>query len=164
MKYLFVIVFVMMFALFGKELGYTDRSPLYTHMTYMFQHAGVVHLITNTIAFIGMFHALQRFVNKWIVMLSMLTLGFVASFLSMYEIPTVGASSMIYIMIGMYIGMTSLDRRIKIVDTRKYLLFIVCVAVGLLVSLLKQNSNFFLHLYSLLFGFIASVPLALKKA
>lgn len=70
---------------------------------------------------------------------------------------------MIYAMIGIYIGITSISRRIKIADTRKYLLFIVRVAVGLLTSLLRPNSNSLVHLWSLAFGFITSLPLALRK-
>jgi len=158
MKYLFVAVFVVVFVLFGLELGYTNHSPLYTHFTYMFQHAGIVHLLLNSVAFIGMFHALRKFVGRWAIVASILLCGFVASFLSAKVVPTVGASSMIYAMIGIYVGVTLLSPKIRIADTRKYLLFISCVAAGLLVSLFKSNSNFLVHVYSLTLGFVASLP------
>ncbi len=157
MKYLFILSFIVVFALFGLELGYADGSPFYTHFTYMFQHAGLVHLIINSIAFIGMFHSMRRFAGKWYIVVSMLSCGFAASFLSAHEIPTVGASAIIYAMIGMYIGITSFSPRVKIADPRKYLLFITCVVMGLLVSLLRQNSNFLVHLWSLILGLFASL-------
>ncbi len=77
--------------------------------------------------------------------------------------PTVGASSMIYAMIGIYLGIILVNRKIKIVDTRKYLLFVLYICIGLAVSLLKPSSNFFAHAYSLFFGFIASMPKALRR-
>lgn len=164
MKYLFVIVFIVTHCLFGLELGYTTNSPLYTHFTYMFQHASVVHLVLNSIAFISMFHILQRLIKRWYIVVSMVLCGFVASFLSVKAIPTVGASAMVYAMIGTYVGLTLLSPQIKIADTRKYLLFISCVGLGLLASLLNVNSNFLVHLYSLILGVVISTPAALKRA
>ena len=160
MKYLFILVFVLAYILFGTELGYTVTSPFYTHLTYMLQHSTIIHLVINSIAFIAVFNNLQKWVNKWLIAGIMTLSGFIASFLSQYEIPTVGASSMIYGMIGMYISITLFSKQIKIANTRKYLLFLTCIGIGLLVSLLKNNSNFFVHLYSLVIGFVLSVPLS----
>ncbi len=163
MKYLFVVIFVAVFILFDTDLGYICRSPLHTHFTYMFQHAGLVHLILNSLAFIAVFHSLSRLVNRWIIISVSLSCGFAASFLSTTNIPTVGASSMVYAMIGLYIATTLLNRKIKITDTRKYLLFISCVLIGLIVSALNPSSNFLVHVYSLVFGFVAAAPLSFKK-
>lgn len=162
MKYLFVAAFIAVYLFYGLELGYANHSPFHTHLTYMFQHASVMHLALNSIAFIGMFHALRKFIGRWRIAAAILLCGFAASSMSVKAIPTVGASSMIYAMIGMYVGMTLLCPQIKIADTRKYLLFISCVGIGLLVSLLKANSNFLVHVYSLAMGFAVSVPFALR--
>lgn len=164
MKYLFVITFVVTYYVFGLELGYVSHSSLCTHLTYMFQHASIMHLVLNSIAFISIFHILQRLLKKRYIVVSMVLCGFVASFLSAKAIPTVGASSMVYAMIGTYIGLTSLCSQIKIADTRKYLLFMSCVGLGLLVSLLNPNSNSLVHLYSLILGVVISIPVVLKRA
>ncbi len=66
---------------------------------------------------------------------------------------------MIYAMVGIYVGITLFRTSVKIADTRKYLLFIVCVIVGLSASLLRPNSNFLVHFWSLIFGFISSLPI-----
>ncbi|MFV0587069.1 rhomboid family intramembrane serine protease [Bacteroides reticulotermitis] len=163
MKYIFILIFLITYCSWGLELGYTTSSPLWTHLTYMFQHSGIMHLTINSVAFIIVFHGLQKILNVWTIVILMLLCGFAASFLSMYDIPTVGASSMIYAMIGLDIGLTLFCRQIRIANTRRYLLFLFCLVFTLLVSLLKQNSNFFIHLYSLILGVIVSLPLSSRK-
>ena len=161
MKYIYVLIFSIVFILFGVEIGYTNQSPLYTHFTYMFQHSGVVHFLINSFAFIGMFRTMEKFVNKWVLSASIITVSFASSFMSMYNIPTVGASAMIYAMIGMFIGITIFRKNIRIADTKKYLLFLFVVLLSLTASFFKHNSNFYLHLASLISGFITSIPISI---
>jgi membrane associated rhomboid family serine protease len=163
MKYIFIFVFILTFTLFGTSIGYTKVSPLYTHLTYMFQHAGIVHLAMNSLAFIGMFRTLEKFISKWTLSLLVTTISFVSSFISMYDIPTVGASAMIYSMIGIFIGITTFCTHIKIANIKKYLLFISVIAISLTISLFKSNSNFILHLISMAVGVITSIPISLYK-
>jgi membrane associated rhomboid family serine protease len=129
----------------------------------MFQHAGIVHLIVNSLAFIGMFRVLEKFVNRWYISVSAVLIAFMMSFLSMYDIPTVGASAMVYVMIGIYISVTQLYDNIKIVNRKKYILFLLCVAVSLIVSYFKPQSNFFLHAFSLLMGISCGVAFSIYE-
>lgn len=163
MKYLFVLIFIFVFILFGLNLGYTATSPLQTHITYMFQHAGIIHLIINSLAFISMFRQVEKHLNKYLLSTLIILCGFISSFLAMYQIPTVGSSSMVYAMLGIYLGLITFSDKIKIADTRKFLLFISCIIVVLSVSYFKHNSNFLIHIYSLLIGFIISIPISLSK-
>ncbi|MDR0823889.1 MAG: rhomboid family intramembrane serine protease [Prevotella sp.] len=161
MKYIYVLIFIIVFVFCGLELGYTNQSPLYTHFTYMFQHSGVVHLIINSLAFTGMFRTMEKFVNMWILSASIIAVSFAASFIAMYDIPTVGASAMIYAMFGLFFGMTIYSKNIKIADTKKYLLFLSVVLISLIISFFKHNSNFVLHLSSMIVGFIISIPISI---
>lgn len=156
-KYIFVLLFIVVYCVFGLELGYTTSSPFYTHITYMFQHSGIIHLAFNSIAFIAIFYNLQKVVNTWIIIASILICGFGASFMSMYDIPTVGASSMVYAMVGIDIGMTLFCKQIKIANTRRYLLFICTFLFCLSLSAVLHNSNFLVHIYSFIFGFIIGI-------
>ena len=52
MKYIFVLTFFIVFFTFDKSIGYTNTSPIWTHFTYMFQHANIIHLGINSLAFI----------------------------------------------------------------------------------------------------------------
>lgn len=162
-KYIFVLLFLIVYYQFDLELGYTTTSMFYTHITYMFQHSGIIHLLFNSFAFIVMFYNMQKLMNTWVIIISILVCGFAASFISMYDIPTVGASSMIYTMVGIDIGMTLFCKKIKIANTQRYLLFICSLILCLSISAFRHNSNFLVHIYSLLLGFIISLPLSVYK-
>lgn len=161
MKYIYVLIFIVVYIICGLEIGYTYQSSLYTHFTYMFQHSGIVHLLINSLAFIGMFRTMEKFVNKWLLSVSIIIISFAASFTAMYDIPTVGASAMIYAMIGMFFGMTIYCKNIKITDTKKYLLFLSVVVISLTISFFKHNSNFALHFFSMIWGGIISLPISI---
>jgi membrane associated rhomboid family serine protease len=163
MKYIYVFIFIIVFILFDLDLGYTTNSSLYTHLTYILQHASIVHLVLNSLAFISMFRTMQKFINKYLLSGLIIIISFTSSFFAMYNTPTVGASAMIYAMVGMYFGMTIFYNNIKITDIKKYLLFTSTVIISLSVSFFKPNSNFDLHCFSILFGFIASLPISIHS-
>jgi hypothetical protein len=54
-------------------------------------------------------------------------------------------------------------RDIRILDKRKFAVFIVGIAACLFVGALKGNSNFFLHVISLIIGLIAGVGIAIFR-
>jgi len=156
MKYLFVLIFIIVYACLGFELGYTTTSPIWTHFTYMFQHSGIIHLTINSLAFIGMFRICQKSIKNWELAILILLVGFSASFLSMYDIPTVGVSSCVYAMIGIYFALIA-TKKFIITDSTLFVIFVIGVIISFTVSFLKANSNFGLHLFSLIIGFIAGI-------
>jgi membrane associated rhomboid family serine protease len=164
MKYILVAVFIAVYLLFGLELGYCRTSPLYTHFTYMFQHATILHLILNAISFWSSYWLLEKFINKYWLFPIAAAIAFAASFFAMKDLPTVGASATVYAMSGMLVGMT-VNGRLKIANKKNFILLVVGVVLSLTISLIKANSNFSLHLDSLLLGFIfAAVCLSRAKA
>jgi membrane associated rhomboid family serine protease len=163
MKYLFVLTFILCFSLFDTGIGYTSTSPLWTHITYQFQHAGIFHLLVNSFSFIAMFRLLEKFVNKWMLAAIILSIGFTASFLSMYHTPTLGASAMVYALVGIFFSLINLCRDIRILDKRKFTLFAISVVACLIISATKANSNFFLHLFALMLGAIAGSAIAVFR-
>jgi membrane associated rhomboid family serine protease len=166
MKYLFILIFILAYIFSGVEIGYTASSPLYTHITYMFAHAGLAHLLVNSLAFMGMFHALEtlRLCKGWVLALSMMTCAFMASFPAQYDMPTVGSSSMVYAMIGAYLIWIWKCKTIKITDRAKFITFIICICAGLTISYCKTDSNFMLHILSLLCGGVFAGGLAMKQS
>jgi membrane associated rhomboid family serine protease len=160
MKYIFVPTFILVHILFGKEWGYTVSSPLHTHFTYMFVHAGAVHLAINTMAFIGMFRALENLhvCKGWILALSVIMCGFAASLPPpvRFDTPTVGSSSMVYAMIGIYLVWIRRCKTVRITNRTNFITFIACICISLAISYFKPGSNFPLHLLSLLTGGIVA--------
>ena len=161
MKYLFVLIFFIVFISFDKSIGYTDTSPIWTHFTYMFQHAGIIHLLINSLAFTGMFRILEKFVNKYILAISILSIGFAVSFLSMHQLPTVGISGAVYAMVGIYLAMIP-TKKLIIKDRKKLYIFIASIILCMTVSFFKTNSNFVLHFYCMVFSFGGFVWIVFK--
>ena len=165
MKYLFVLIFIIVYIIFDKRIGYTDTSALWTHFTYMFQHANVIHLIINSLAFIGMFRVLEKVINKYILAISIILISSVVSYTSMYELPTVGISGGVYVMIGIYLAVINI-KKIQIWQKayrHTLFVFIFSVILCLAISFFKTNSNFWLHLYSLIMGYVFWMIVKLYK-
>jgi len=152
MKYLFVFSFVVVFFVFDRSIGYTDVSPLWTHFAYMFQHVNIIHLCIDSIAFVGMFRVMEKFIDKRFLAASILFIGFAASFFSMHPLPTVGISGAVYAMIGMYFAMIT-SKRLIVNDRKKLCVFAASVFVCLTMSFFKPSGNFRLHLFSLISGY-----------
>ena len=163
MKYLFVLIFIIVFIVFDKRIGYTDTSALWTHFTYMFQHANIIHLIINSLAFIGMFRVLEEAVNKYFLVLIILSISVAASFLSMYELPTVGISGGVHAMIGILLAMLTLKYKISLTAKSQLNIIALSVAICFIVSYFKTNSNFWLHLYCLIMGYVFWMIVKLHK-
>jgi membrane associated rhomboid family serine protease len=161
-KYCFVLAFITVFLLFDKRLGYTDTSPVWTHFTYMFQHAGTGHLILNSVAFIGMFRTLKGFMGKWRLAVAIVAIAFAASFLSLHALPTVGASGMVYAMTGILLGGIA-SKKIRTPEKKQLCMFILAVTIALASSFFKNGSNFWLHAICMATGFLTATGKGLKK-
>lgn len=147
-KYILFLIFVLVYILFGNELGFSDTSPVWTHFTYSFQHAGLVHLIANSLAFILTFGVMEKFVSWKILFPVIYACAVIASFFSENTIPTIGASGMVYALFGMETVIVFLSRSTK----KQKSIFFVSISLMLLLSFLNVNSNFMVHLLSFCLG------------
>lgn len=146
MKYIFILIFILVYSFFGLELGYTNNSGWLSHFTYMFQHSNIIHLLLNSFSFLVVWIALQRFV-KQVYILPVFIIAFAASFLpyASYVEPTVGVSGVVYAMMGMFV---------LYLKNKGLVIFLLSVLITLIVSYFVPNSNFFLHLYCLVGGVV----------
>jgi len=150
MQYLIVIIFIIVYLVFDLSLGYSLTSPLYTHFTYSFQHASILHLVFNSLAFIGFYRVLKNYI-KYLFPIIVL-IAFCASFPTEYTLPTVGASGMVYAMIGMYIGMILIGK-IKI-NKKDAWIGLISLVLMYSISVFKESSNSYLHGVCMVFGFL----------
>ncbi len=159
MQYLIAIVFIIVFSVFDNSLGFCIGSPFYTHFTYMFQHASVMHLVLTSFSFIAMFRVLTIFANKYKLFLALVIIGFISSYFSECQLPTVGASSMVYGMIGMMYGFIW-NKILEFMERSILILNLVGLLIALLISCFTKNSNFSIHLISALIGLLVGVCFA----
>jgi membrane associated rhomboid family serine protease len=133
------------------SLGYSLTSPLYTHLTYSFQHASILHLVFNSLAFIGFYRVLKGYIKYLFPII--VFIAFVASFYSEYALPTVGASGMVYAMIGMYIGLI-ITKKITIVSKKDAWVGLISLILMYSISIFKESSNSVLHGICLFLGLL----------
>lgn len=142
MSYIVIVAFIV--ATLLKVSGYSDISPLWTHFTYMFPHSGFFHLLINSIAYFSLFKFLQQIYSKWFLLIIPFVVAVAMSFFSSYPIPTVGASGMIYTMLGFYVA-TVINGKIAFAKGWYLGIFIMGITLGFVVSYFKENSNTLLH-------------------
>lgn len=153
MKVLLIFVWLLVFAFFGLELGYTATSPGWTHLTYSFQHASFIHLILNCIGFYYMTKALENRYRPVLLVGVAYLISVGVSFLVYYDKPVVGASGLVYALIGMFawVVLTNLPR-LSGKARQNNILFLSVVSVSLLISLFNPHSAGLIHLLCMVAG------------
>lgn len=91
---------------FGKELAVHDGAPWWTHITYMFGHAGWIHYLLNGLAWTMM----RRIVTPARTAAAVT----VAALLPPTHIPVLGWSVVIYYYMGLCLASMSLSSRIRL--------------------------------------------------
>lgn len=164
MKILVIILWVVVYVFFGIELGYTATSPWWTHFTYSIQHGSVMHLLLNSVAFFYMMRALESRHRPWVVLAVAYAISVGASFVVYYPKPVVGASGMIYAMIGMFAFMVMINlHRFKGKARTNNIVFLFSVAVMLIISLFNPHSAGLIHLVCLVAGAVWAWIIRLGK-
>ena len=149
-KYILSLIFIVVYLLFGNEIGFATNSPIWTHFTYSLQHANLLHLVINTLVFINVFRVMQGF-TSWKKLLPLVYgIAVASSFFAAKDIPTVGASGMIYAMFGMMSVIVAFNKS----TPKQKLTFFCSIGIMLLFSFFNKNSNFVVHIASFILGFI----------
>ena len=156
MKQLLIISFVIIYVMFGSELGYSKISSLHTHFTYVFQHANVFHLIVNSLSFLSLYKAIKGIPAYRFLSVSYI-IAVIASFLSEKDIPTIGASGLIYSMAGVFFTTCIIGRRMCILDKKLFYFTIMCTVISLLAGFIGSSTNNVCHVISLLLGSVYAV-------
>lgn len=154
MKYIVIFILIIVHIYAGVELGYGPSSPLWTHLTYQFQHTGWAHLIVNSITFVSFFDVLKKAFSEYQIILYGYIGSVLASFPIVYEVPTVGASGIVYTLAGLFISTSLIGSKLHIINTRKFTAFILCVFISFIFSWLKGGINIVCHILSLVYGII----------
>jgi len=156
MQYLLVIVFLIL--LNSDPVGFSIGSGIYTYFVYHFYHVDFIHLILNSLGLISMWRILVKVIPWWKLLFLSYIYATVAAFVTPQLIPTIGASGMIYAMIGLFFA-SIIRNDMKIINLPQFLMFCSVVIIALVISLIGVRSNGQLHLASMILG----VSYSLKK-
>lgn len=133
------------------SLGVSDTSPWWSLFTYNLVHLSFIHLSVNSIAFISYWGILKRYLNVYIVSAISMFVPAVSAYWGCYSIPTIGASAVIYTLIGIYTVAIPLGKR----ELVKFLSLILFSFI--FTGLFAQSINTRIHIYS----FVLSVVISL---
>jgi membrane associated rhomboid family serine protease len=136
-------------------LGYRNGSPLWTHITYILIHASPWHLAVNSLAFTSAWRILSRLNILPRTLTLSLAAAVAASFAAQYDIPTVGASGLIFAMLGCAAAAPFAFKHLAVKDWRKYTLFLLVISISIAATFFHPQANAAIHLAS----FAAAVPL-----
>lgn len=157
-KYILSLTFIIVYIFFGNEIGFATNSPWWTHFTYSFQHASILHLVINILVFINSFRVMESFLS-WKVLLPVIySIATCASFASVQDVPTVGSSGMIYVMFGMMSYIVIFNSS----SWKQKRVFYFSILFMLCISYFNNNSNFMVHFTSYILGFLSY--LSIKKS
>lgn len=152
MIYILIAAFIVVRLCFGLELGYTAGSAWWTHFTYWLQHGSYMHLVLNVVSLLGLVAALERFIRPAVVLTVAIVVAIGVSWLVSYSVPVVGASGVVYALIGMYMSLI-VRGRVRFASGFNLGLFFVSVFTFLIISFVKTNSAGMLHLLAMCVGF-----------
>lgn len=125
--------------------------------TYQFMHANILHLIVNILSLCLMYEPIKKLYERRFSAIHIPNL-FVVLYVSSVMVggfcalpePTVGASGMVFFLLGMLIILNPTLQQLK-----NY----IYVGLALLVSIIFGNSNVALHVLSFVFGAIYVITL-----
>ncbi len=153
MKYAFPLICIACFFLLAAEqYGFNRSSPTYTHVTYIFVHANLLHLILNMVAYVAVYNICKRIkIHRESFIFAFVSAIF-ASFINVTEVLTVGASGMIYAITACIAASVASGYK-SLINPKAFFKFLFTVAIGLIASFFFKSINGAIHLNSFIIGF-----------
>lgn len=132
-------------------LGVGNDSPWWCYFTFSLIHLSIIHLIMNSFVFTCYWKILKKNVNLYFLVSMMILVPPVAAFLGNADIPTVGLSSVVFTMIGIYVVVIPLAKKALF----KFIFLIILSFI--FMGLFMPSINTPIHIYSFLISLAISL-------
>lgn len=152
MKHIIPAIFITVYLTGCQQLGYSTQSPLYTHFTYMFQHANIIHLIINTYSYTTLFNKLSATIPPLRLATYTYSAALITSFCSAHPTPTVGASGMIMALLAIYITLPILGKKLTIVSQKRFYTWVTFTLLTATITSWLPAINALNHLFAFITG------------
>lgn len=136
-----ILLLCYMLPLSASVVGYSSTLPLWKHLTYPLFHAGALHLIGNCYSLYCV--SKTRFLQPFTLYTTAYIIAVIASFFCISNNPTIGASGVVFAIVGM--------RLCKNATRTSWIIVTSAILIGYLSSAINSN----LHLFSFIGGFLA---------
>lgn len=149
-KYLFLTICIFCCA-FGIEYGYTCNSGILPRITYVFMHANLFQLIVNLIGINSMVNSITKITwyPKIITYSIISSIG--TTYISSSPIPTLGASGILYFLIGIDLVLRWFGCYFKI-SKKKMAYYTMFIILFLTITSFSSKINYKLHIINFLLG------------
>lgn len=131
-------------------LGYSFDSPWYTLFTFSYVHVSFIHLLINSCVFICYWRSMKGLINMKLLIPMIFFIPAVSAYFSASSVPTVGASSIIMVLMGIYLTMPIPKKVIREI----WILTIISFVVTFIFA---PQINTLIHIYSLLLSYVISL-------
>lgn len=134
----------------------TTYSPMSHRLLYLFSHAHLLHLLLNGWGICSLLRSLSRKVSPYAILLAAVASGLFSTYLTATAIPTVGASGVLYYLLGYDLLLRWGECYFRI-DHRQmeyytlYLLSTFCITAPLVVV------NTWLHIVNFTVGLLSAL-------
>lgn len=133
-----------------RAFGISTTSPWWCLFTYSFVHLSFTHLLVNAFVFLSYWRKMKGIINLYFFIPLIITVPVIAAILSAHTDITVGASGIIYAIIGIYIVAFPLPRNVLIK-------FITLIVLSFALTCFLPTVNTGIHIYSFLLSLVVSL-------
>ena len=157
---LFTAICLLIYLLCPKEsLATYCAAPLYTHLTFHFQHANPFHLLANIATIRYFLSRLSPITPPHLLLVTASFPATLASFAS--TTPIIGASAIAFALIGFYLY-AHLFGRLRFTSKRNKHRFLLTLIATLIIGFILPQMAGTVHLAALLLG-LFTAPLAIQR-
>jgi len=146
---LLLYVYMMSFVTDTTYLGVSENSAWWTCITYNLVHLSFFHLLINSISFYCLWKYIKM-LKKCIYIPLMIIIPMSSAVMFSHNLPTVGASAIIYTMIGMFLALFNYKKE-------DYIRLWILVMLSILITSFSDSINTGIHICSLSLSLIVSL-------
>jgi len=133
-----------------REFAVSTCSDWWCFFTFNLVHLSFIHLLVNSFVFLSYWRKMKDVINLYFFIPLIIITPALAAMLSSRNTPTLGASAVVYTMIGLYLVAFPLPKDILI----KFLFLII---ISFVFTFFFSSVNTGIHIYSFLISLVVSL-------
>lgn len=139
----------------GAMQGVTIHSPLWHRLSYIFAHTHPLHLLLNGWGICSLLRSLARSLSPLYLLLTAVASGVLSTYIAATELPTVGASGVLYYLLGYDLVLRWAECYFRI-DPHKMELYTLYLLATICLPAPLSTVNTWLHVVN----FVAGISMA----
>lgn len=152
MPFILVLVFFYSVGSFidVREFAVDTHSNWWCFFTFNLIHLSFLHLLVNSFVFLSYWRRIKNIINLYFFIPLIVLVPALSAMLSNQNTPTLGASAMVYAVIGLYLVAFPLPKKILIK-------FISLIVISFSFTFFLSSVNTSIHIYSFLISLVVSL-------